>query len=117
MSIPARSEYTPEKVAELARRLRGDIFDAVPDDGDLQSVLDLAAEAADALTAVSAERDKAIAAGERILADAMDVSAERDELRSIISEQEKANRRLQSERDEREAALRAALDKEGQADG
>lgn len=67
------TEYTPEKVAELVAALK---MNLTGEYGDVDSLM---LEAADALAAVSAERDKAVATGERILAEALKVSAERDE--------------------------------------
>ena len=43
---------TPAEMREAANRLRGDILDAVPDDNDMQHVLEMSAEALDRLADV-----------------------------------------------------------------
>lgn len=42
-------QMTPAELRETAKRLRGDILDAVPDDNDMQHVLELSAHSLDRL--------------------------------------------------------------------
>ncbi|MGO2150815.1 MAG: hypothetical protein ACTH32_06395 [Microbacterium gubbeenense] len=44
---------SPDELRELARRLRGDILDAVPDDNDMQHVLEMSATGNERLAAVA----------------------------------------------------------------